>query len=131
MDNFIKVTAMVFVAIVLHQVLSKRDKDIAVLLCAAACCIVLFCAMTYLEPVLSFFRQLQSIGKMDTDIIAILLKCAGIGLLAEVSALICTDTGNAALGKSLQILAVTVILWMSVPMFSALLELLETILGET
>ena len=60
----------------------------------------------------------------------ILFKCVGIGLLAEISVLVCNDMGNASMGKTLQILATVVILWLSLPMLNSLLELMGRILGE-
>ena len=51
-----------------------------------------------------------------------------MGLLAEVTELICIDSGNTALGKGLKILATAVILWMSVPLLSGLISLIEEIL---
>jgi hypothetical protein len=44
--------------------------------------------------------------------------------------MVCADAGNASLGKVLQILASAVILWLSLPVFTALIELIQKILGE-
>ena len=84
---------------------------------------------THLQPVLNMIRTLEALGGLDETLISILLKVAGIGIISEIAALICTDTGNAALGKTLQLLGSAVILWMSIPLFTMLLELLQSILG--
>ena len=42
----------------------------------------------------------------------------------------CTDAGNGALGKALQLLTGAVILWLSIPLIQALIELLSEMLGE-
>lgn len=44
--------------------------------------------------------------------------------------MVCTDAGNASLGKAVQLLGTAVILWLSLPLFKALVELLQSILGE-
>ena len=77
-----------------------------------------------------FIRQLQRMGQLDADILQILLKSVGIGLLTEISALICTDVGNSALGKTLQIASVILILYISLPLLTSLMELVGEILGE-
>jgi len=130
MDNVFKIVAAVFIAVVLHQLLSRRDKDIALLLSIVVCCMVLLCAIRYLQPVTEFFDTLQRFGNMERNVLSILLKCTGIGLLAEMTSLICKDTGNSAMGKALEILAAAVILWLSLPLFTALIELAEEIMGE-
>ena len=121
---------MALIAIVLHQVVSKQSKHIAVLLALAACCFILGAAIESLEPVFAFFNRLQSIGNLDADMITVLLKAVGIGLLAEIASGICTDAGNSAIGKAIQLMAVSVILLISLPLFSGLIELMEDILGN-
>ncbi len=100
------------------------------LLTTAACCMILISAAVYLEPVISFFGQLRHFADLNGEMVSILLKSVGIGLITEIAALICADVGNAALGKSLQIMATAVILWISLPLLSGLLELVGEILGE-
>jgi stage III sporulation protein AD len=87
-------------------------------------------AFTYLKPVVDFIHTLQDTAQLDDAMLEILLKAVGIGLVGEIASLICTDTGNAALGKSLQMLSAAVILWLSLPLLTQLLELLQQILGE-
>lgn len=117
------------ITVVLGLALAKQGKDISLLLTIAVCAMVVAAAATYLEPVIDFFQRLEDVGKLDGGMLQTLVKIVGIGLLAEITGLICTDAGNASLGKSIQILASAVILWMSIPLLTALLELLEEILG--
>ena len=130
MNVFIKVIAGVLIALILGIVLEKPGKDLALLLTLTACAMVLIAAVNYLQPVMDFVQRLQTIGKLDSEILEILTKVVGIGLIAEITGLICTDAGNGALGKTLQVLAAVVILWMSIPILNQLLSLIETILGE-
>lgn len=130
MDVIIKAIAGVLIAIVLCQVLAKQGKDISVLLLIAVCCIVVSAAIAYLRPVVDFIRNLQSIGQLNTEMIRVLFKAVGITLLTEITSMICGDMGNTSLGKSLQILSLAVILWLSLPLFEQLLALLDNILGS-
>lgn len=129
MDVFLKACVGILITVVLSLVLSKQGKDISLLLTVAVCCMVVTAAITYLQPVIDFFRELRSIGQLDSNMLNVLLKAVGIGLLAEITSLICTDAGSAALGKTLQILATAVILWLALPLFNELIELIDTILG--
>lgn len=128
MDEFLKVTAGVIVALILYLILSKQGKDFSILLTVAVCCMVIGIAASFLEPILEFVETLVSLGNFDTNVLQILLKSVGIGLLTEVTSLICTDAGNASLGRALQILASIVILWISIPLFTTLITTVEEIL---
>ena len=47
-----------------------------------------------------------------------------------MGSLICSDAGNSALGKTLQILGAVAVLWLSIPLINSLIALLEQILGD-
>lgn len=128
MSIFVKATGGVLIAVILYLVLSKQGKELSILLSIAVCCMVAMAAASYIRPVVDFMLRLQSLGEMDADLLEMLLRSVGIGMLSEVTALICTDAGNASMGKVLQILGCTVILGMSVPLFSSLISLIEEIL---
>lgn len=82
------------------------------------------CAMELLTPVISLIKTFQSVGQLNHQFIEILLKCTGIGIVAEIAGLICQDSGNATLSKALHICATVIVLRLSVPLFQNLLELL-------
>ena len=126
MEAYWKVTAAALVTSVLTVMLSKQQKDFSQVLSMAVCAMGFGILAAFLQPVLSFLRQLQQLGDLNGD----LLKAVGIGLVSEVASMACTDAGNASLGKMLQMLCAAAILWMSLPMFQLLVELITKILGE-
>ena len=128
MELFIKAAAGALITMILYLILAKAGKEYAILLTIAAVCIIAGIIITFLEPVIDFIQKLISLGQFDSEMIRIIFRSVGIGLLAEIAGLICGDAGNASLGKILQILASAVILWMSIPLFSGLLELVEKIM---
>ena len=128
MDVFIKSAAVVMVALVIGSILSGQSKDIALLFTMVVCSMLLLVAVSRLETVVGFFEKLQEIGQLDETMLQILLKALGIGLLGEITSQLCTDGGFAAFGKTIRLLASCIILWLSIPLFEALLELIEEIL---
>lgn len=130
MGRFWQLTAGVLLAVILGLVVAKHSKDISLALILAVCVMVLLGMIPYLEPVLDFIRQLQEVGQLDSTMTGIMLKAVGIGLVTEIAVLICNDSGNAALGKALQILSSVVILWLSLPLMRSLLETIQKIMGE-
>jgi len=130
MTYFIKAAGLILIGVVLCLILSGQNKYFPALIAISVCCIVSVAALQYIRPVLDFFTQLQSVGNWDSELMRILIKAVGIGILSEITALICADSGNAALGKSLQILTTAVILWLSLPLFTGLLELVSQLLGK-
>lgn len=129
MSTFLKVAAGVLTALILWLSLNKQNKDFSVLLTLAVCCMVITAAMMLLQPVVVFLRKVQEIGNLDRELISVLMKVVGIGMVGEICTLVCKDAGNETMGKALQIVSTVVVLWMSIPVFEKLLSLLDKILG--
>lgn len=130
MELYWQGAALVLLTVILGLSLGNQRKDTGLLLTMAACCLVATAAVSYLKPVIEFIEQLQSVGRLDNEMLRILLKTVGIGMVGEIAALICADSGSAALGKALQLLTSATILWLSLPLLTELLELVQQILGE-
>lgn len=130
MDLFLKAVAAALITAVIGLVLARQGKDMFLLLTLAACAMIGAVAFTFLKSVISFLQRLTDMTKLNTDLLAVILKTVGIGLIGELAGLICSDAGNAALAKSIQILTTAVILWLSIPLFESLLDLVQAILGE-
>lgn len=128
--DFFQICGIVLVAIILILALEQYEKRIAVLLGLLVCCMVLSAAARYMLPIVSFLWQLEETSGLDHNLVSIMLKAVGIALTSEVAAAISADTGNAALGKTIHLLSSATIIWLSLPLFSALLELIQKILGD-
>ena len=128
MELFWKGTCAALVASVLAMVLAKQEKHLSLLITLAGCTMILMLAFSFLKPVVAFLKELRDLGDLNGDMLVVLLKAVGIGLISEVAALICTDGGNASLGKTVQLLGNAAILWLSVPVLQMLMDLIRGIL---
>lgn len=129
MGVYLKACGAVLIAVILVLIVGKTNKDLGMVLTVSACCMVSLAAMEYIRPVLSFLERVEDIGGLDHNMIRILLKAAGIGLISDLCSLVCTDSGSGSLGKVIKILGCAVILWLSLPLYAMLIELLQKILG--
>lgn len=129
MERYYGATALIVLTVVLVLVIRKHSGEIAMLLGLCGCCVVFAVAIGFLTPVVSFVRRLQQLTMLDNEMLQILLKVTGVSFTSEIAATVCADAGNTALAKSLQMLSTVVILYLSLPMLQALLDLVEQILG--
>lgn len=130
MDLFLKVTAAILMTTVFSLILSKQGADISLLLTITVCCMVIAMALSYIQPVWDFLHRLVSVGGIQSELLEVLLKVVGIGMISQIADLVCADAGNQSLGKALQIMATAVILCLSIPLLEEMLSLVETVLGE-
>lgn len=130
MELFWKALGAVLVSAVVNLCLERQSRDFSLLLTLAASSMVLLCSLKLLEPVISFLGRLEELGNLSSDLLLSLIKIFGMGMAGEIAASVCQDAGNASLGKGLQFLTNAAILYLSVPVFTALTELFLQILGE-
>ena len=129
-SEFLKAVACAFLAVIFCTVLAKQEKHIALCLTITVCCVVSVIALNHFSHVIHFLQNLQSVSGFDSGMLSIVLKAVGIALLSEFATTICADTGNAAIGKVLQLVSTTVIICICIPLLDEFMELIEGILGK-
>ena len=128
MDTFLKVSGGILIALILYLILAKQGKDISVLLSVTVCVMVITAGIGYIKPIITLITQLRDMGNLDNQMLNILCKSVGISLLSEIVSQVCADAGNSSMGKAIQILSSGVILLLSVPLFTKLMDLVNEIL---
>ena len=130
MTGFLQATGWVLLAVVLILSVKNKNGELGILLSLCVCAGLGCLAVGYLSPVVEFIQKLQALAQLDPQMLTILLKVVGISLITEMAVLICNDAGNTAMGKMLQLLSTAAILYISLPMLSALVEVMEQILEK-
>lgn len=130
MTKYMQAIALVLVAVVLILTLKRQGNDFSILISIIICATLGTMVFEFLQPIISLCNQLQQIGNLNPELLRILMKVIGIAFSSEIAATICSDSGNTALAKALELLATVVILYLSVPMFTALLDVVEEILSK-
>ena len=74
MTAFLQTVAGIFITVVLGLALGKQGKDITLLLCVCAGCMVLVVAAKYLEPVIELIKRLQELSSLDPEFLSVILK---------------------------------------------------------
>ncbi len=129
MDILMKAIGGILITVIVSLILNKNSKEYSILLVICVCSTVAILSLHYYEQIFDFVQQLQEYGNLNNEMLIIILKATGTALLTEITVLICQDSGNSALGKVVQMLSSAVIIYLCIPMFSKLLELVDTILG--
>lgn len=130
MELLLKGLACALAGTVLLRILDRQGSAVALPLAMVVCLLVLSGVIGYLKPVIELMKTLYKTIPMDDQMLSTILKAVGISLICQITSLICTDGGSAALGRTIDMVAAAALLWLSIPMITALLELVQTIMGE-
>ena len=129
METMVKVAALGALTAVLCLVVREREKTLGLLLSLAGCAIALLAALQLLSPIFSVAEQLRALSGLSTAVTAPLFKVTAIGILSRVAAGVCGDAGEKALERAVELSGSILALYAALPLVSAVLELLEDMLG--
>ena len=127
MDDYLKILAIAMMGCASALFLKDTGfRRISAICCCTLCAIA---AMEILEPVIDFVMQLRTLSGVDSAVFAPVLKAGAIGLLTQLGSAYCADVGEKAVAEILEFGGVISILYVSIPLFSAVLDMLETLIG--
>lgn len=129
MSTVVQIGALAIVAAVLCVLVRTHTGALAVLLSLCASVVILLLSFQFFSPILSVLRQLRELTGLDEAATAPMLKVAGIGILTQTAASICEDSGEKTLSRSVEIGGTVLSLYASLPLISAVLDLMKETLG--
>lgn len=128
MEVIYQVIGVVLLTVIVSMTLNAQSKSFACMLVMLVCVMILATAAHFLSPVMDFLQTLAELTGLGGDILSVLFKTLGITVISEIAVLICNDAGQSSLGKALQMATNAAIVWLSLPVFQALLDLLRQIM---
>ena len=84
--------------------------------------------MDKLSAIIDLLTNLSKKSGINAQYVAILLKISGIAILSEFAVSVCKDLGETAVATKIDLAGKIIIISISIPIISALLELLIKIL---
>lgn len=129
MDEFIQIVVLALTAMVAVSALKKRAGEFSLLVTAVCIGALGVFAVTRLGPVLELLRRLEKLTGVNRAVIAPALKAALVGILTNVAAGVCGDCGEGGVAKMVELCGTVMALYLSAPLVTAVLELLDGLLG--
>ena len=109
--------------------LRGQNGAMAMLLSLCGCTLLYITAFGMLSPVMKLMEELRELSGLSDTVTAPMLKATGIGVAAQTAASVCEDAGEKALGKAVEICCSVMVLYVTIPLLSAVIALLKDILG--
>ena len=104
--------------------------EIALALGIAASLILALYGLKEMKQILNVFETIRAYSGITKSYFQILLKLIGISFLCEFTSDICKDSGQTTIGKQIEFIGKMSILIVSIPIFQALLETIQKLIGN-
>ena len=119
------ILGLAIISVILIVVLKEQKKEIALIMTIFACVILMLFAMTKMESVIGVIESLINKSGINKDFFLIILKVTGIAYLIEFGKNICIDAGQKAIATKLEMAGKVIILTISLPVISALVNVIS------
>lgn len=126
--EIIKIIGVGLVALIFIIVIKQYKPEFAIYISLIAGALILLLVMDKFAGIIELLKALASKASVNNEFLLILLKITGIAFLTEFAVSICKDSGESAIASKIDLGGKVIIIGMSIPIISALLELIIKIL---
>ena len=124
----IKIIGIALIALIIIILLKQYRPEFAVYISLLTGVLILVLVMGQLAGVISLLQSLANKTSVNMTFLSLLIKITGIAILSEFAVSICRDSGEGAIASKIEIGSKIVIISMSIPIISSLLEIILKIL---
>lgn len=124
--ELLKIVAFGIVFSFLIIVTKQLKPEFSLLIIIAGSCVILMYLLQYIDIVIYDIDNIVAQTGINKELFIIILKIIGVGYLVEFGANICIDSGNQSIADKIILAGKVVILSVSMPVIS---NLLNTIIG--
>ena len=126
--EIIKIVGIALIALVIIIMLKQYRPEYAIFISILTGILILILVMDMLTGIINLIQSVEDKFSINTQFIALLIKITGIAFLSEFAVSICKDSGEAAIASKIEIGSKIIIISMSIPIISSLLEIILKIL---
>ena len=119
----IKIIGVGGVALISIIIIKQYKPEFALYISLAAGTIILFMVLDKLSEIIGLLKSISTKSGINQEFLEILLKMTGIAFLTEFAVSICKDSGESAIASKIEIGSKVIIVSMSIPIISSLLEI--------
>ena len=128
MSEVVKIIGIGMIALILIIILKQHRPEFAIYISIIAGVLILLISLQEMSGIVTLIKGISEKAGINGEFLSILLKITGIAILAEFAVSVCKDSGESAIASKIEMGSKVIIISMSVPIISSLLELMLNIL---
>lgn len=128
MDEIIKIIGIGIISVVMSVILKQYKTEYALYVSIIAGILILTMVMKKFSGIINLLQSISNKTYINNQFLGILLKITGIAIIAEFAESICKDAGEKAIASKIEMGSKVIIIAISIPIISSLLELIIEVL---
>lgn len=130
MDELVKIIGIGLISLIIIIIMKQYRPDFAIYVSLVAGVLIFSIAMGKFSTIIDLLQSISNKAGINSDFLNILLKITGIAFLAEFAVSICKDSGESAIASKIELGSKAIIMSMSLPIISNLLDIILKILPK-
>ena len=126
--EIIKIIGIGITALIIIIILKQYKPEFAVYVSIISGIAILLISLSKMTGVINLLKDISSRASISSEFLGIILKITGIAILTEFAVSICLDSGESAIANKIDIGGKIIIITMSIPIISSLLETILKVL---
>ncbi len=126
--DIVKIIGVGLIALIIIVVIRQYKPEFTMYVSIIAGVIILFLVLDKVTGIITLLTNLSKKTGINSEYLSILLKITGIAILTEFAVSICKDAGETAIASKVDLGGKVIIISMSIPIISALLEIIMKII---
>ena len=128
MTDVIKIIGIGLLALIIIVILKQYKPEFSIYVSMIAGVLILVLSIQKLTGIINLLQSLANKTYINKSFLSILLKITGIAFITEFAVSICSDAREKAIASKIEIGSKVIIIAMSIPIITSLLELVIEIL---
>lgn len=124
MEDIIKIIGIGLIALITIIIIKQYKPEFALYISLIAGALILYLIMDKLSGIITLLKSISDKSGINNQFLSLLLKITGIAFLSEFAINICKDSGEGAIASKIELGSKVVIVSMSIPIISSLLEVI-------
>ena len=126
--DIVKIRGIAFVALIIIVILKQYKPEFVIYVSMVAGAIIILLSIDKLSGIINLLQSLSSKTPINGQFLGILLKITGIAFLTEFAVSVCNDAGESAIANKVDLGGKVIIVAISIPIISSLLETIVKVL---
>lgn len=126
--EIIKIIGIGLIALIMIIMVKQYKPEFTVYISILAGVLILTFLLPKIEGIIQLLQNVSQKASMNNQFLILLLKMTGITFLTEFAVSICKDSGESAIASKIELGGKVIIIAMSIPIISSLLEMILKLL---
>lgn len=126
--DIVKIIGIGLIALIIIIILRQYKPEFAIYVSIIAGVLILLLSISNISGVINLLNDISNRANINSKFLGIILKITGIAILTEFAVSICQDSGEKSIANKIDIGGKVIIITISLPIISSLLETILKVL---